>query len=244
MHLEQLTGRADMHIHTNVSDGIAPVHQVLDHIARHTHLNVIAITDHDRLDASLWAYEHRARYPFEIVPGLEVTTREGHVLALWVTQPIPRALSLKETVAAIHAQGGIAIIAHPIEPTIDFAAARRHLFDPAGLINSEIDAIEVFNAGAFTPGCNWLAQRVYQDRGITLVGNSDAHMPSSIGSGITRFRGSTAADLRDSLANGWTAVEGKRWHITTYLKLLRTGIQWTLSASSRAKLPSTHPTPL
>lgn len=239
---DQLTGRADLHMHTTASDGVATAQQVLDHVARHTNLDVIAITDHDRLDASLWAYEHRSRYPFEIIPGMEVTTREGHVLALWISHPIPWGMSLIETVSAIHEQDGIAIIAHPLEPTIDLAAARRYLFTPSVLIESGINAIEVFNAGAFTPGCNGLAQRVFGGSGLPLVGNSDAHMPDNIGSGYTRFRGETAADLRESLAKGWTAAEGKRWPITTYFKLLHSAIQWRRSESSRVRRQSMRPT--
>ncbi|MBK8024088.1 MAG: PHP domain-containing protein [Chloroflexi bacterium] len=237
-----LTGRADLHMHTNVSDGIATVQQMLDHAEHRTDLDVVAITDHDCLDASLWAYEHRHRYRFDIIPGLEVTSRDGHILALWVTRPIPRGMSLVETVAAIHEQGGLAIMAHPLEPTIDFRAFWRYLLKPAVLIESGINAIEIFNAGAITPGGNWLAAQHFRDAGIPLVGNSDAHRPEDIGSGYTRFRGKTAADLRASLVNGWTAAEGESWPITTYFILLHTAIQWKRNKYSRARLQSTPPT--
>src|SRR5215813_1872643 len=87
MDRKTLTGRADIHMHTTASDGFSDVRTVLSHIARTGKLDVIAITDHDVLDSSLWAYNHRAKYPFEIIPGVEVSSAEGHVLALWVTQP-------------------------------------------------------------------------------------------------------------------------------------------------------------
>ncbi|MDZ4769978.1 MAG: CehA/McbA family metallohydrolase [Chloroflexota bacterium] len=240
--LDNLTGRADLHMHTNLSDGAATVSEMLHHVEHHTALDVIAITDHDRIDASLWAYEHRARYRFEIVPGLEVTTRAGHVLALWVTQLIPPHMTLVETVNAIHDLGGIAVIAHPFEPFIDPTAAWRYLSHPSVLRDSGIDAIEIFNAGSFTPGSNALAKLVLSGCGAALLGNSDAHMPDSIGSGFTRFRGKTAADLRDSIAQSCTAAEGVRWPITTYFKLLHTAIQWKRNRSSRARLPSARPT--
>lgn len=220
-----ILGRADLHMHTTVSDGLATVHEMLDYAARHTELDVIAITDHDQLDASLWAYYHQDRYPFEIVPGVEVTSAEGHVLALWVTEPIPKGMSLAETAAAIHEQKGIAIVAHPMEPTIAPHMVKRYLTHPRVLIQSGIDAVEIFNAGAITPGNNWLAQRVFGKLGLPVVGNSDAHMPHNIASGVTRFNGKTASDLRDSLALGCTTAEGKSWPITTYLKLLPIEIQ-------------------
>jgi predicted metal-dependent phosphoesterase TrpH len=184
-----LNGRADLHMHTIVSDGTATVQETLDHIARMGTLDVIAITDHDRLEASLWAYQHRQRYPFEIVPGVEVTSADGHVLALWVTEPIPAGLSLAETAHAIHEQDGIAVLAHPFEPLIAPHTFWRYLTRPQVLWESGIDAVEVHNAGAFTPGGNWLARRVYRDSGLPLLGNSDAHMPALIGTGVTRFAG-------------------------------------------------------
>ncbi|MDX2163123.1 MAG: CehA/McbA family metallohydrolase [bacterium] len=238
----ELNGRADLHMHTTVSDGIASVQTMLAHIADRGQLDVIAITDHDRLEASLWAYANRERYPFEIVPGLEVTTCEGHVLALWCTQPIPKGLSLKETCAAIHEQDGIAVIAHPYEPTIDPVAAWRYFRHPEVLLEAGIDAVEVFNAGAFTLGCNWLAARQFRDTAMPLLGNSDAHMPASVGTGRTRFHGKTAADLRTSIANGWTAAEGKSWSLTVYLKLSLIMIPKKLNGSLATNAQSTRPT--
>jgi predicted metal-dependent phosphoesterase TrpH len=82
-------------MHTTASDGLSSVQELLNDVARRGHLNVIAITDHDTLDASLWAYEQNQRYAFDIVPGVEVSSQEGHVLALWVTHPVPMGLSLR-----------------------------------------------------------------------------------------------------------------------------------------------------
>jgi predicted metal-dependent phosphoesterase TrpH len=229
-------------MHTTVSDGIATARDMLDYAAEHCRLNVIAITDHDRLEASLWAYSQRSAYPFDIVPGVEVTTAEGHVLALWVTQPIPKRLSLAETAAAIHEQNGVAVLAHPLEPTIAPGTFWRYFRHPEVLISSGINAVEVLNAGAFTPGCNWLAQRVFKHVPLPVMGNSDAHMPASIGTGMTRFRGRTATDLRESLALGLTAAEGKPWHITVYLKLFITSLHKRQSGSLEANPPSPRPT--
>jgi predicted metal-dependent phosphoesterase TrpH len=224
-------------MHTTLSDGTAHVTEVLNHIERFTNLDVIAITDHDRIEASLWAYEHRARWRFDVVPGMEVTTRGGHVLALWVMQTIPPHMSLEETVAAVHEQGGMAILAHPLEILIDPAAAWRYFCTPSVLLQARVDAVEVFNAGSLTPGMNAAARARLRRLGIPFTGNSDAHLPESIGSGYTRFCGKSAADLRQSLRHGWTAAEGERWQLTTYLKLLHTAIQWKRSRSSRAKHP-------
>ncbi len=216
----QLQGRADLHMHTTASDGFYCVEDVLDHIAEQAQLNVIAITDHDVMEASLWAYEHRHLYPFDIVPGVEVSSEGGHILALWVTKPIPAKMSLEETVAAIHEQNGIAIIAHPFEMLVSVDAMKRYLRHPQALKDSGLDAIEVHNAGTPTPGNNWMARRTAAKLGMTMVGNSDAHSIGSIGCGVTRFAGSTAAELREAILNGQTVAEGVSWPISDYLRIL------------------------
>jgi predicted metal-dependent phosphoesterase TrpH len=216
---QHLTGRADVHMHTCASDGLPNAKQVLDYVAKRGHLDVIAITDHDVLEASLWAYSQRNLYPFDIIPGVEVTAHEGHVLALWVTQPIPTKMSIPETVEAIHEQHGIAILAHPGEILINGRNVFRYLRDPAVLVEWEFDGVEVFNAGTMTPGNNLLAQRITHQLALPLVGNSDAHTLNAIGRGMTRFRGRTAADFRAALGNGDVAVEGARWLLTDYLRL-------------------------
>jgi predicted metal-dependent phosphoesterase TrpH len=228
-----LTGRADLHMHTNLSDGLASPAALLNYVARRKHLDVIAITDHDLMDGSLWAYEQRELYPFDIIPGVEVTAREGHVLALWVTQPIPKGLSVQETVAAIHEQDGFAVLAHPGEVLIAGRHILRYLQHPEVLLCWGIDAIEVYNAGTMTPGNNLLAKRIAHNLPLPRLGNSDAHTLNAIGRSLTRFPGHTAADLRAALAQGVTLVEGKRWLITDYLRLSPSSVQRSLSGSLR-----------
>ncbi|MCA0458881.1 MAG: PHP domain-containing protein [Chloroflexi bacterium] len=238
----KLTGRADIHIHTNLSDGIPTAQQVLDSVAKRGHLDVIAITDHDKLDASLWAYSQPARYPFDIIPGVEVTAHKGHVLALWVTQPIPMHLSIPETVAAIHEQNGVAILAHPGEFLIGWDQVLRYLCTPSVLLEWGLDGVEVFNAGTMTPGNNILARRIVRDLGIPLVGNSDAHTLNAIGRGRTFFNGRYADDFRSALAAGQTAAEGVRWQLTDYLKLSIKSIPIKRNKSTLQNSPSTYPT--
>lgn len=237
-----LTGRADIHMHTNFSDGLPTAKEVLDNVAKRGHLDVIAITDHDVLDASLWAYEQRFKYAFDIIPGVEVTARNGHVLGLWITKPIPMHMSVIETAAAIHEQGGVAILAHPGELLINGGQVLRYLRNPAVLLDWNLDAVEVFNAGAMTPGNNVLARRIMRGLDLPLVGNSDAHTLSAIGRGLTRFKGCSAADFRNALALHQTAAEGTRWQLTDYLKLSVKSIPIKRNKSMVPNSLSTYPT--
>lgn len=238
--MHKLTGRADVHMHTRASDGLATAAQVLECVARRGDLNVVAITDHDVLDASLWAYSQRDRYDFDIIPGMEVTARGAHIVALWVTELIPKGLSIPETIEAVHEQGGIAILAHPGEILINRRYLLRYLRHPEVLLEWEVDAIEIHNAGTMTPGNNRLARRINRKIAIPAVGNSDAHTLGAIGRGITRFQGYTAEDFRAALANGQTAVEGSSWPITDYLRLSPSSIHRKLKKYSGLNLLSRH----
>ncbi|MEZ4671635.1 MAG: PHP domain-containing protein [Anaerolineae bacterium] len=231
MDIAQLTGRADVHMHTCASDGLPNAKQVLDYVARRGHLDVIAITDHDVLKASLWAYNHCGEYPFDIIPGVEVTAHARHVLGLWVTQPIPTKLSIAEMVCAI--------LAHPGEMLISPLNVLRYLQNPAVLLQLGLDGVEVFNAGTMTPGNNVLARRITRSLPLPLVGNSDAHTLSAIGRGLTRFCGTTADDFRAALRAGQVAVEGVRWSLTDYLRLSLSSIPIRRTAYSEMNSPVT-----
>jgi predicted metal-dependent phosphoesterase TrpH len=217
--LDTLTlGRADLHMHTKASDGIPTIRELLDYVAQRTNLDVIAITDHDRVDAALWACDHRHEYPFDIIPGIEVSSAAGHVLGLWVTRPIPKHLSLEETTAAIHEQGGVAILAHPYHVHIgviwrNFLKYTRY---PEILINAGLDALEAYNAGIVIPGGNILAHILSRRAGMAITGGSDAHTLGGVGCGITRFPGHTAEDLRQAIAQSSTIAEGKAWPLIDY----------------------------
>jgi predicted metal-dependent phosphoesterase TrpH len=231
-------GRADLHMHTTASDGLATVQDLLDHVAQRGHLDVIAITDHDILEASLLAYEQRDRYPFDIIPGVEVSSLDGHVLGLWVTQPIPMGLSLAETTAAIHDQGGVSILAHPFHVQLSdvYRNVWRYLWRPAYLIESGIDGLEVYNAGGLIPGCNTWARRVAHKLGLAATAGSDAHNLGAIGCGVTYFPGRTADDLRQAIVTRQTRTAGHHWSINDYLEIISALPKWQAPTSVREYL--------
>lgn len=239
-------GRADLHMHTNASDGLPTVRELLDHVARRGHLDVIAITDHDRVDAALWAYERRHEYAFDIIPGVEVTCDIGHVLGLWVTQPIPKGLSLAETVAAIHDQGGVSILAHPFHVHMGLIAkgALRYAFKPEVLLQAKLDALEIFNAGIVLPGANLAARAMANALGMAVTGSSDAHTLGAVGAGRTRFTGRTAQDLRAALLQGKTQAEGRAWPLIDYWNYSIGSTHNTSNEFLAERLPSNRPTHL
>jgi predicted metal-dependent phosphoesterase TrpH len=203
-------GRADLHIHTVASDGTASVVDILDHVEKNTDLDVIAITDHERIDAALAgrSMAHDRGLRFEVVVGEEVTTLGGHLLALWIEQPVKPFRSLRSTIAAVHDQGGVAIPAHPLVPYPLCAQGfvlRRLLADDA---RYRPDAIEAFNPTTLGRPWHGRVVRFAEEHGLARVGNSDSHDLESIGVGWTTFHGRTGAELRAAIQEGTTHHHG------------------------------------
>ena len=208
-------GMADMHLHTLYSDGTAKVRALLDHVEHRTRLDVIAITDHERIDGALRAREIHAagNYSFDLVIGEEVTTRRGHLLALFVEQRIPALRSLTETLERIRDQGAVAIAPHPMA-ALTPSLGRRSLLqlhaDPDE--RHRLDAIELLNPSA-AGRSRQLARRRLNEQVLRLpaVGNSDAHVLEGVATAWTWFRGVSAADYRAALADGAVEPDGAHW---------------------------------
>ena len=203
-------GRADLHIHTLASDGTAGIVEILDHVERTTELDVIAITDHERIDAAVAGRRMALDrgLSFEVVVGEEVTTLGGHLLALWIDAPIKPFRSMRATIAEIHAQGGIAIPAHPLVPYPLCAQGfvlRRLLADEP---RYHPDGLEAFNPT--TLGRPWHARvvRFADHHGLARVGNSDAHSLDAIGAASTTFPGHDGEALRAAIAARTTHEHG------------------------------------
>ena len=132
-------------------------------------------------------------------------------------------MSLAETAAAIHAQGGLAVLAHPFHFHIMDSArhALRYFRHPELLVEAGIDALEAHNAGVITPLSNRLARRTGRRSSLAAVGNSDAHSPGAVGSGMTRFPGRGADELRRAIETCQTLAEGHPWPLREYLTIGR-----------------------
>ncbi len=209
-------GRADLHVHTRASDGIDPIATILGFVEASTDLDVVAITDHERIDAALAARTmarelgHRA----EIVVGEEVSTLGGHLLALFIDERVRPLRSLRTTIGEIHEAGGLAIPAHPLVPYPLCAQGwviRRLLADRDPRVRP--DAVEAFNPTMFGRAWHGRVVRFAAEHGLPTVGNSDSHEAATIGTGWTSFPGRTAEDLRAAIVEGRTTHHGS-FHAT------------------------------
>jgi predicted metal-dependent phosphoesterase TrpH len=201
-------GTADLHVHTNLSDGRDTPHAVYA-TARERGLDVIAITDHDTLIGALIAADasRRAAAPPSVIVGEEVTSAQGHIIGLFLRELVRPGMSAADTIRAIQAQGGLAIAPHPFWRTLAAEGSTPHGVG-ALVFDLPFDALEVRNGG-FTPSmmrANRRATAAAQVLGATAVGGSDAHVRQAVGWAHTRFPGRTPDELRRAIATGTTAA--------------------------------------
>jgi predicted metal-dependent phosphoesterase TrpH len=204
-------GLADLHIHTDHShDGVTRVPAVLKRAAE-IGLDVVAIADHDQFDGALEALELAAGYGVGVVPGCEISTADGHLVALFIRSRIPQWLTLAETLRRVADQGGLCFAAHPgggYDYSLSTELIRRTLQDPA--LARVLVGIETFNAGLLHPADNLGAQILARELPVARLGGSDAHILRSIGTGLTWFPGTSVDDLREALECHYTeAVAGR-----------------------------------
>jgi predicted metal-dependent phosphoesterase TrpH len=226
-------GLSDLHIHTIYShDGTASVRAVLERSVE-IGLDVIAITDHDEVRGALEAIDLAPAYGVGVVPGCEISTLQGHLIALFVRKRTTRFLTLAETLRWVADQGGLCVAVHP-GGQYDYSLAaellRRMLEDPE--IARVLVGIEAFNAGLLHPHDNWGAQALARELSIARVGGSDAHILRSIGTGLTWFPGRSVDDLRDALETGTTEAVAGRMRPRAAI-LAEWGARWFLHRACR-----------
>ena len=196
---DALVGRADLHVHSWWSDGAQAPQTLVKRAAGR--LDVLGITDHDEIRGAIVARQFARARPelgVEVVIGEEISTRNGHLLGLFLEERIPPGLTALATIERIHAQGGLAVVAHPCHPMNVRDRGVRCLTHLIG--DLPLDGIEAVNDAGVSPGSMTRSRRSGKSEwALPVTGGSDAHDVWYVGSGLTRFEGRRSEDLRRAL---------------------------------------------
>ncbi|WP_139807025.1 PHP-associated domain-containing protein [Deinococcus hopiensis] len=205
--------RMDLHTHTEVSHDCHTRLRDIPAWMLRTNTRVIAVTDHDqhrggpeltRIVADLGLSDR-----LSIIPGEEITTREGELIGLFLQERIAPDLSPEETVVQIKAQGGLVMLQHGFDPL------KRYRLKPEATrrIAEQIDIVETFNSRLSRQRWNRVAATWAAERHLPTCAGSDAHTMRDIGEAWveTPFRLiRTPADLLAALHEG--TVQGRWTH--------------------------------
>ncbi|WP_247000697.1 PHP domain-containing protein [Halosolutus gelatinilyticus] len=169
--------RYDLQVHTDVSPCSRNSPRDVVDAALDAGLDGIAITDHDTLDG-YEAVAALAPDDLAVIPGVEVTTTQGHLLALNVSEVPPMADPLA-VIDRVHDQGGLAILSHP------FDSLREHYTADLEAIAKRVDGVEATNSRCVLPRFNRRARSFAESHGLAITGGSDAHFPMEVGRACT-----------------------------------------------------------
>lgn len=192
--------KLDLHIHSQHSpDGRMSLAEIAER-CKAAGLSGCAVCDHDRV-----LKEEFSNHDFLLIPGIEVSTQFGHLLGLFVSQEIGTK-DFYEAVERIHAEGGIAVLAHPFEHRADSARIEpiAHLLDGVEVWNSRAER-KIENANA-------LAEDFAAKHGLRRFAGSDSHVPQEIGNAVLTVEAEdfTLDAAKAALLQNDVAIRGRR----------------------------------
>ena len=171
--------KLDLHIHSKYSgDGIGPPKEIIK-ILQKKGLQGMSITDHNNIEGSLQAIKISPKN-FIIIPGVEISTKEGHIIALNIKENIQSGLTVEETIDKIIKLGGTPIVPHLYRNMSGIKLKKLKT------IYKKIPSIEVFNSCS-TPQSNLKTATIAKKLSLGGTGGSDSHVPEYAGQGYTTF---------------------------------------------------------
>lgn len=192
----------DLHVHTSFSkgtkieqEGVNTPTEIIKK-AKEIGLDAIAITDHDTMDGVREAQRAGKKYKILVIPGEEISTRQGHILALGIKKAIPKGIDCRKTMELIHKQGGIGFASHP------FDTAGRGLKNLA----LHCDGVEVFNSLNLERISNNKCLKFSKKHNLPAIAGSDAHRIDMLGHGVTRVDGKNIREILNNIKNGKTSM--------------------------------------
>ena len=203
--------RLDLHIHSIYSLDAFNTIETINNRINAIGLNGYALTDHDSLKGIQEAKDKSGDLIF--IPGLEISAKGAHVLALDPVEPVKTNLSITETVDKIHDQGAIAILAHPY-------GFPRSWIRVSQVEEARFDAIEVANSAQIPYGliCG-LNRKLATKLRLPITGGSDSHIPDTVGRSYTIIESDSnePSDVIKAIRLGRTSVEGSCISISEWL---------------------------
>ena len=194
--------RIDLHMHTWLSgDATISPKLIVEELHAHSFIKGVAITDHDTLQGYFHARKLAVAYEdILVIPGIEVTTQQGHVNILGIEEKPTHLSSVESVVDFAKERNGTIIIPHPYRELGLGDVAR----------NIQADAVEVLNAYS-TGKENEMAQELAKAKGLPGVAGSDAHTPEYMWAMYTKIKAEpNVDDVLEAIKRGLVQVASEK----------------------------------
>ncbi|MBC7085227.1 MAG: PHP domain-containing protein [Methanomethylovorans sp.] len=212
--------KLDLHVHTRFSKDSNADIDALIYYAKKNGLDGFAVCDHDVIEGGPFTVQRASELGSDllIIPGVEITTSEGHLLALGINESIAPGLSPAETIKQARAQNAVVILPHP------FKITSHGIGYVEGL---DVDAVEVLNSRCLTDGPNNKARKTATLLGLAQVGGSDCHVPEMIGMSYTEIdvKERSLSAVLDAIREGKVKPGGKKTPKIFVIKQMFTNAQ-------------------
>ena len=169
--------KLDLHIHSKYSEDATGSPEEIIKILKKKGFSGVAITDHNNIEGGLKAVKVAPK-DFVVIPGIEISTSDGHIIALNVKENIPRRQKVEETVDKIIYLGGTPIVPHL------FRSMSGIKEENLKIIKDKLSAIEVFNSCS-VPKSNYKMAKIAKKYNLGGTGGSDSHLPEYAGYSYT-----------------------------------------------------------
>ncbi|MFX0070975.1 MAG: PHP-associated domain-containing protein [Candidatus Hermodarchaeota archaeon] len=222
--------KLDLHIHTIYSgDALITPKNVLKY-AKIKGLDGFAITDHDTLKAYNILKSHNKDENLIIIPGMEIKTHIGEIIALFIDEEIDiRDNDFFTIIDKVRDNNGLVVVPHPFDFLRDNRLKLKLLSDKT--VRKHIDGIEILNSRIIFKSCVKKAKKFNEKYNLFETGGSDAHTKTEIGTAYTTINGANDGSLesiRKSLLSRNSKSEGKLSpsyvHLITVLNKIKKGL--------------------
>lgn len=211
--------RIDLHVHSSFSpDSRMTLEEIVGRLS-YVGLKGFALTDHNSIRGHAALAELQSKFPaYLLIPGVEVSTADGHLLAYGVREVPPTGRSVSDTIEWVRAHGGESVLAHPFR--------RSHGVGRTVVESATGAGIEIRN-GHNSEIVNLKAEDVAARRNLTITGGSDAHAIADLGRAYTEFDAAITSvdDVLEGLRNRTTSADGRSMGLAGRIRLgFRTGL--------------------